>query len=332
MRRDLVPLLIVLLILIALPVGLFGYQASRSRADGLRVIEIVARVPADGGFAPDHLDLQAGETVRLRISSPDGVHGLSIPGLGVEVREIIPGRPVEVDVRPQRAGRYAFACIRWCSVDHWRMRGVIEVAGTEPPTPATVEPPLYQRLGLNLDAVRPTPTALPPGQPAADRGEALSQSLPANLSDPVQRRTMAPVDAFRQLRRDPKNADLKDGQIWDLVAFAWFKDIRPEALAGAQKTYAQECAACHGPAGQGNGPAGRNLPGLSKMDPTSPKGPADFTDAGRMLTASDAVLQGKILRGGMGTGMPEFGSLYQDDQLWELVAYIRAFVFRPPGR
>lgn len=70
-----------------------------------------------------------------------------------------------------------------------------------------------------------------------------------------------------------------------------------------------------------------NLPGVAKMDPTMPKGPLDFTDAGTMLAASDALLQGKLLRGGMGTGMPEFGSLYTDDELWAMIAYLRTFLF-----
>jgi mono/diheme cytochrome c family protein len=63
------------------------------------------------------------------------------------------------------------------------------------------------------------------------------------------------------------------------------------------------------------------------MDPMQPAGPAKFVDVSRMLTVSDAVLQGKILRGGMGTGMPEFGSLYTEDQMWAPVGYIRGFVF-----
>ena len=131
MKRNLFALLIVLLVSIGLPAALFGYQAWRSgpaaAAAGVRVIDIVARAPETGGFAPDHLVLKAGEPVRLRISSPDVVHGLSIPGLGVDVQEILPGKVVEVELTPEKPGRYAFACTRWCSVDHWRMRGVIEV-------------------------------------------------------------------------------------------------------------------------------------------------------------------------------------------------------------
>jgi mono/diheme cytochrome c family protein len=58
-----------------------------------------------------------------------------------------------------------------------------------------------------------------------------------------------------------------------------------------------------------------------------PAGPAAFSDPSQALTASDVVLQGKILRGGMGTGMPEFGSLYTDEEMWALVAYLRRFIF-----
>ena len=40
-----------------------------------------------------------------------------------------------------------------------------------------------------------------------------------------------------------------------------------------------------------------------------------------------ALLQGKVLRGGMGTGMPEWGSLYSDQELWAVVAFLRSFTF-----
>ena len=147
-RNDLVALSIVLAVLLGLPAGLFGYQAWRTRAAGVRVIDIIARTPESGGFAPDRLQLQAGQSVRLRISSPDAVHGFTIPGLGVNVDEIYPGKVVEVDLTPEQPGRYAFACTRWCGVDHWRMRGVIEVVGAAGSVLPTAEPPLFQQLGI----------------------------------------------------------------------------------------------------------------------------------------------------------------------------------------
>ncbi len=94
-RSDLFALLIVLIVLLGLPAGLFGYQAWRAASAGVKIVEIVARAPEQGGFSPDRLSLQAGETVRLRISSPDVVHGLTIPGLGVTYHEVKRGATPE---------------------------------------------------------------------------------------------------------------------------------------------------------------------------------------------------------------------------------------------
>ena len=55
--------------------------------------------------------------------------------------------------------------------------------------------------------------------------------------------------------------------------------------------------------------------------------PADFTDANRMLAASPALLQGKIVRGGMGTGMPYWGPIFTQEQIWSLVDYLWTFQF-----
>ncbi|HSG43107.1 MAG TPA: cytochrome c, partial [Anaerolineales bacterium] len=58
--------------------------------------------------------------------------------------------------------------------------------------------------------------------------------------------------------------------------------------------------------------------------------PPDLTDLRRMLGASPALLQGKLLRGGMGTGMPMWGSIFTEEQIWDLVAYIYSFQFEYP--
>jgi len=55
--------------------------------------------------------------------------------------------------------------------------------------------------------------------------------------------------------------------------------------------------------------------------------PTDFTDPEHMLAASPARLQGKILRGGMGTGMPYWGPIFTEEQTWALIAYLYAFQF-----
>ncbi|MBE3119125.1 MAG: cytochrome c, partial [Candidatus Atribacteria bacterium] len=58
------------------------------------------------------------------------------------------------------------------------------------------------------------------------------------------------------------------------------------------------------------------------------KTPANFSDPATMAGAGPALLQGKILRGGMGTGMPSWGPIFTDQQTWDLVSYLYTFQFR----
>jgi high-affinity iron transporter len=127
------------------------------------------------------------------------------------------------------------------------------------------------------------------------------------------------------LRADPANAAYADMQLWDALAAGYASAVSDDSIARGARLYARDCAACHGERGDGSGVAGRDLPGLTVMHPEMPRGPANFTDASQMLGASDALLQGKVLRGGMGTGMPEWGSLYDDAELWNVVAFLRTF-------
>lgn len=327
-KRDIFALFVLLFVVLVFPAALFGYEALRTREAGTPVIDIEARAPDAGGFVPDRLRLVAGQPVTLRISSPDVVHGFTLPGLDVDVPEIYPGKPVTVTVTPQQPGRYTFACTRWCGADHWRMRGVIEVlpGASRVAAQPTASAPLYEQLGIDIDAMRHAATA-PAGRPSATRGAGLNMPLPPALADLAERRDVAPAEAFHDLRSSDTSAGLTDAEVWDLVALAWLSDVRPEILARARALYARDCAACHGETGRGDGPAGADLPGMAKMDPAMPAGPADFTDAGQMLSASDTLLQGKLLRGGMGTGMPEFGSLYRDEELWAMITYLRTFLF-----
>jgi len=323
MRRELLALTIILLILIAFPAILFGYQASRTNASDARVIDLVGSAPARGGWQPDTIRVNVGERVRLRISSPDVVHGFEIPALGVRVDEIPAGHVEEVAFVPTRAGRFPFTCTRWCSADHWRMRGVIEVIDPANPNalmPTLAAPPLFQQSKIDIDAMHPAQN-VPAQRPSAARGALLALVMPDDL------RAQSPRGVFAKLRTDLTLQSYSDMQLWDAIAFAWKRGAGNDALVRGQALYARDCAACHGEQGKGNGPAGLQLPGLTVMHTDMRHGPADFTDASQTLGASDVLLQGKVLRGGMGTGMPEWGSLYTDEEMWSAVSFIRSFVF-----
>jgi mono/diheme cytochrome c family protein len=330
MKNELFALIIVLLIFVAFPASIFAYQTWLTNSTDARVIALTANAPANGGWVPDTIRVNLGERVRLQISAPDVVHGFEIPALGIQVDEILPGHVAEVEFVASRVGKFPFACTRWCSVDHWRMRGTIEVIDPKNPnpTPQTFAPPLYQQLKIDIDALHPAQN-VPLDRPSAARGTSLA-SLIVIAND---LRTQSPSDMFAKLRADESLKSYSDAQLWDAIAFVWKRAAGDESIVKGQALFARDCAACHGESGKGNGPAGRDLPGLAAMQTDTQlmqdvkRGPADFTDASKMLGASDVLWQGKIVRGGMGTGMPEWRTLYTDQEMWEVISFIRSFTF-----
>ena len=72
-----------------------------------------------------------------------------------------------------------------------------------------------------------------------------------------------------------------------------------------------------------------NLPALNPQDKKhGHTRPPDFTNPQVLLGASPALLAGKIIRGGMGTGMPYWGPIFTVDQIDDLVSYIYTFALR----
>ena len=83
----------------------------------------------------------------------------------------------------------------------------------------------------------------------------------------------------------------------------------------AAANYAQQCASCHGTAGDGRGPVGGAL---------SPP-PTDFTAAAvPPHRAFVAIRDGGMAVGKAGT-MPGFASAFSEQELHDLAVYIRAF-------
>jgi mono/diheme cytochrome c family protein len=94
----------------------------------------------------------------------------------------------------------------------------------------------------------------------------------------------------------------------------------PSWASAAEKTtvlFQELCSVCHGVDGKGDGPSARGL---------EPK-PADFTNCKAMAKDSDEVLL-KIIKGGgqsvgRSTVMPAWGDALSDQQIRELVKFIR---------
>ena len=99
---------------------------------------------------------------------------------------------------------------------------------------------------------------------------------------------------------------------WSLSVSSW-----PLAAEKTAVLFQELCSVCHGVGGKGDGPSAQGL---------EPK-PADFTNCKVMAKDSDEVLL-KIIKGGgqsvgRSTVMPAWGDSLSEQQIGELVKFIR---------
>jgi mono/diheme cytochrome c family protein len=294
----------------------------------MRTPLIHAKISENGGWSPDVIQAQVDQPLHLKLTSDDVVHGFAVGQMDMQSVDVLPGKVTDVTLTFDKPGIYTFFCTRWCGLNHWRMRGTIEVSGSNSDLqPASV--PMYVSLNLDIDAPHEAPV-IPNNQPSAVNGQQLATNLRIDQSTDYYR-THSPYQAFDEL----KSTSLTEQQRWDVVAYLWKSSTTKESLANGQKLFVQNCAACHGENGAGNGIFADDLKAAGESSTQSMTGsntmqmqtPANFTDSRRMLGASPALLQGKILRGGMGTGMPMWGSIFTEEQIWDLIAYIYSFQF-----
>jgi mono/diheme cytochrome c family protein/plastocyanin len=293
-------------------------------------ITLHARMPEEGGWTPADLTVAAGQPLHLRVTSDDVVHSFAVGKSDYPVVDVMPGEVKEIILTFDRPGTYTFYCTRWCGANHWRMRGTITVTGEGAEEP--VIQPLYVQLGLDIDAPHEA-QVLPVEKPSARRGaDIVAKSPIPNYQSPDYYRSHSPEQVWRDLRNDQELASYSDQQLWDAVAYIWQSNTIPEALTEAKQLYAQNCAACHGESGAGDGVfSGEQAEVQEDAHETISGheivGPTDFTDPHHMLALSPAHLQGKLIRGGMGTGMPMWGVIFTEEQTWSLVSYLYTFQF-----
>ena len=293
-------------------------------------VEIRGRTAEQGGWTPSHLAAQVGEPLELRLTSDDVVHGFAVGRHDAPEVEVAPGKWVTTSLVFDQPGTYTFYCTRWCGPGHWRMRGTIEVSGDpEDEYPeASVSFARYIRFGIDIDAPIPA-DVVPDARPVASRGAEWVDRLPvyALKADTYWRHS--PAELWQRLRDEPAQAELSDMEIWDLVAWIWAQQTTAEALSHAEGLYAREGAAAHGEAGQGDGVMVEDLSPYSydfREDGHRAIRPPDLTIFAHTLGASPARLEGKMLRGGMGTGMPAYGAIYTPEEIEALVAYLYTYV------
>jgi high-affinity iron transporter len=117
-----------------------------------------------------------------------------------------------------------------------------------------------------------------------------------------------------------------------VAAVAVFRELSPGGAARGESAqpapqspergrglYARHCASCHGPTGQGDGEAGRDL------DPQ----PSNLRDP-EIAARPAAKLFRQITRGRR--PMPSFGRLLSDEDRWTLAAFVKTLGPSDGGR
>jgi plastocyanin len=324
-RTEGIARVLLALILIGLPALLLGYQyVLRPQLNRTRTIDISASISENGGFQPTNFTAVVGETMTLRFTSLDVTHGVAIgPGLGMDLGHVDPGHVEAVTLTFDHPGTYTFYCNTWCSPNHWRMRGVIEVRDPLNPNPVNQVDSVIAALateGVDIDAslnqsMNMTAADTMPvfdERPSALRGAAISADLdiPPELQNQAWRRSHTPMQGIALLLT--RNPDVSQRDLADTVAYLWLNDRSTETRADTTQYYAQNCAACHGESGGGDG----------FMASQTAETPAAFSNLNYLFGMRDDVLYAKIRRGGMGTDMPNFGTLITPEETWALVDYL----------
>ena len=288
-------------------------------------VDIHARMPEDGGWIPGNITAVAGRPLHLRFTSDDVLHGFAIGQSDQPAVDVKPGEMTEITLTFDTPGTYTFYCTHWCGPNHWRMRGVIEVTGPGAPA-VTAAAPLYVVLGIDLDAPH-LADVVPMKKPSAVRGAVLDVSIPVQYLTRDYYLAHSPAALWHSLREETAMPNRTDQDVWDLVALVWQSNTTPETLKEGGDLFLKFAAAAHGADGSGNGVLGTPAPQPDSFSGHALQSPADFTDARRMLGASPALLQGKMIRGGMGTGMPSWGAIFTGKQTWAMVDYLWTFQF-----
>lgn len=115
---------------------------------------------------------------------------------------------------------------------------------------------------------------------------------------------------------------LRPDRFQDALAYVpvltWPDNLEGSAMAGRAR-YEETCAACHGMAGGGDGPAAEKLVVQPAEFPTD-----SLIAAGDFQGVFQRIKQGQ---GVHGSAMPPWGLMMTDQEIWDLVAYL--FSFQP---
>ena len=88
-----------------------------------RVIKVTAK---KFEFSPAEIHVRKGEHVVLELTALDRKHGFKLPEFKIR-SDVPPGETARVELTPDRAGRFPFACDVFCGDGHEDMTGTLVV-------------------------------------------------------------------------------------------------------------------------------------------------------------------------------------------------------------
>lgn len=90
-----------------------------------------------------------------------------------------------------------------------------------------------------------------------------------------------------------------------------------EAIEAGEVIFQTNCATCHGPEGQGDGPAAEGL---------DPK-PAKLADGAMMGMLSDGYVFWRVSKGGamepFNSAMPSWEAAFSEEERWQVISFVR---------
>ncbi|MBE7470472.1 MAG: hypothetical protein DPW09_29560 [Anaerolineae bacterium] len=189
-----------------------------------------------------------------------------------------------------------------------------------PPAQAPDTPPSVSG-GRALWAENCQPCHGPAGKGDGPASANIPDPLP-NMTDPEKAWQYVPAENFEVIKNGrieklmpPWGNQLSDAQIWDLTAYVWSLSLKPEEIATGETIFSQQCAACHG-----NGGAGDGLEASAAM--------VSFTDLAAMSQRSQANLQANFQASDAHTSLNSLS----DQELRQVLSYVRTFSFKLPQR
>lgn len=132
------------------------------------------------------------------------------------------------------------------------------------------------------------------------------QSLGGRLADER-------VAQQRAAKANPDRRKTEVEQRWEREVTANPLTLNESALALGKSIYFNNCLSCHGPRGDGRGPA------AAFLDPA----PTDFTNEAAMRTRSPGLIHASVFNGRLGTAMPAYGNTLTSEELWALEWFLR---------